>query len=1549
MSDYVNILQTTTTGFTPYFTSGYVFSTGAIANGGAWYDGYNASGLHSSGGFLVGISEDSSKLKSFLETADLGSITFSDLDYADTGKFIIGTSDLRGTGIHYSGFGAAAGSAPLTASTAYHFAAYQEITGAAGLSTVVTGKIGIGNDFAQGFYEGTVTTDDLEIDIETTFDTGSQSGSGIRFGRDLSLSMNFIDRAGDSVGSASEFAGNPYFSNLNIDIGSAPNPTVNIVRSGYKENFQDPLFEFSEVDNINVFGSFTKDYTVRTRLTDENGEISTGDFVVYGSPTPKIVSSLVQDASGTFRNNNSSNFVSPTPDAPNSQDLTSHSQINTTPLTGGIYVEVDFPYGQRLDLDRIDIYGASGQGNSFPLKPANFLRSHDLSDGFNTFTITRNFGVTQEVPYFYALVPYSVDGTSGTPQSIGPFTAAAQNLARDPILYKNVTNQKMKGCLDIQGCGLNIVGDGSAGATPPTLYVSGDSSGTGEGSRLTLNNIPYMLSGDAAASTGITLQGVTDNGNATTNDISVGSTGAPTAPVTIKTDPSDHAGLDVYADGDLGNRILTLKADSSAAGEIIVKDTAGVDSVKLSNTSSRGQLGLFDAGGNLRGEMVVDSNNQGELTLKDSSANASIKLSSDSNKRGIVDIYDAAGVSKIEMKADSNDEGIMSIKDSLGNLSTKVQGHKSVISALNSNIYSTGSVIIAGSGHIISGDFDLIAGGATANISGGDYNFIGGGSGIDITHSAYSSSIGGYNNDIGSGDYSVIAGGKNNLISGLTASHGRNFIGGGQGNHITGVPISCIVGGDSNKIYGFNSTIVGGNDNRILANGYSFVGGGESNYLLGEFANVLGGEGNATFGTHANIAGGGFNVASGIYSFVGGGLENKASGDYSYAFGRKVEIGKDQDGAAVLADGQDRTHSSSGQHTLTLDFASGVYVPTTGFFNALHVSGVPVLTGENNPAEADTLQTVTNRGDTTTNSIEIEGQHLSGVTGKFSRDLDVGTDPSHGGHVLSASSTNGRVGVGMNGSDVGGGAFAVYGGAMIGSSYAPYEAPPSDGLLVQGTAGFGTSSPASGAVHIYKNATIGTITAPNVANATLHIQDSSTNMYLDGNSIVTDDNSYISTSGSNYLAFGTNNTERIRIEGGGDIGIGTTNPSYCLEVTKSAASSLLSRFYNSSSTNGQGILVRAGETSNENRILQLASRDDTKVMTVNSNGRVGIGADTTPTYNLDLGGGTSSTSNTLRINQNDGGTAIRMGAGGGSSDVVMLRIDGSSTAGEHDGETDKSKYGFSLKYMGARSSNANSLSVFSDNQAAANQVEALTITQSGQLGILSTGISNFSSDIMGLQVAPNTDVSAEIGRAHVGSVGHTDYAGFSHVDQNTTTNYAILQQSNGATYVNAANGTNIYFRMNNAAVGGFNSSTDFYVDTDTLYVDASEDRVGINTTTPANALDVVGHFSATSKSFVIDHPTKENKKLQYGSLEGPEHGVFVRGTTNKNVIKLPDYWKDLVHEDSITVTLTPLHTFQSLYVKSKTPEQIVVGGVERSYDYVVYGERKDIDKLEVEI
>jgi plastocyanin len=113
-------------------------------------------------------------------------------------------------------------------------------------------------------------------------------------------------------------------------------------------------------------------------------------------------------------------------------------------------------------------------------------------------------------------------------------------------------------------------------------------------------------------------------------------------------------------------------------------------------------------------------------------------------------------------------------------------------------------------------------------------------------------------------------------------------------------------------------------------------------------------------------------------------------------------------------------------------------------------------------------------------------------------------------------------------------------------------------------------------------------------------------------------------------------------------------------------------------------------------------------------------------------------------------------------------------------------------------------------------------------------------------------------------------------------------------------------------------------------------------------LTVDGHFSAVTKSFLIDHPSKEGAKLQYASLEGPENGVYVRGTTKETFITLPDYWRDLVHNSSVTVTLTPVGSFQPLFVESKSSREIIVGGVCGYYDYVVWGERKDVAKLEVE-
>ena len=114
-----------------------------------------------------------------------------------------------------------------------------------------------------------------------------------------------------------------------------------------------------------------------------------------------------------------------------------------------------------------------------------------------------------------------------------------------------------------------------------------------------------------------------------------------------------------------------------------------------------------------------------------------------------------------------------------------------------------------------------------------------------------------------------------------------------------------------------------------------------------------------------------------------------------------------------------------------------------------------------------------------------------------------------------------------------------------------------------------------------------------------------------------------------------------------------------------------------------------------------------------------------------------------------------------------------------------------------------------------------------------------------------------------------------------------------------------------------------------------------------------GDLSATSKSFLIPNKRKPGFMLRHGSLEGPEHGVYVRGKlTNQNKIQLPEYWSWLVDENSITVQLTPVGTFQKYLVKSISTSEIEISNLENSENincfYIIHGERKDIDKMIVD-
>jgi hypothetical protein len=135
-------------------------------------------------------------------------------------------------------------------------------------------------------------------------------------------------------------------------------------------------------------------------------------------------------------------------------------------------------------------------------------------------------------------------------------------------------------------------------------------------------------------------------------------------------------------------------------------------------------------------------------------------------------------------------------------------------------------------------------------------------------------------------------------------------------------------------------------------------------------------------------------------------------------------------------------------------------------------------------------------------------------------------------------------------------------------------------------------------------------------------------------------------------------------------------------------------------------------------------------------------------------------------------------------------------------------------------------------------------------------------------------------------------------------------------------------------------------------INGSTTRIGIGLSNPQFELEILGELSATNKSFVINHPTKSGLKLRYGSLEGPENGVYVRGELKgTNIIEVPDHWIGLVHEDSYTVHLTPIGKYAQLYVKKIENYNVFVAENNNSYIhcyYSVWAERKDIPKLVTE-
>jgi hypothetical protein len=113
-------------------------------------------------------------------------------------------------------------------------------------------------------------------------------------------------------------------------------------------------------------------------------------------------------------------------------------------------------------------------------------------------------------------------------------------------------------------------------------------------------------------------------------------------------------------------------------------------------------------------------------------------------------------------------------------------------------------------------------------------------------------------------------------------------------------------------------------------------------------------------------------------------------------------------------------------------------------------------------------------------------------------------------------------------------------------------------------------------------------------------------------------------------------------------------------------------------------------------------------------------------------------------------------------------------------------------------------------------------------------------------------------------------------------------------------------------------------------------------------------LTAQQKNFVESHPTDPTKEIVYVSLEGPEAGVYERGTARlidgRATIRLPEHFALVASEEGLTVQLTPRGQWLQLYTERLNTAQCVVGeahGNSGEFDYLIQAVRKGREDHEV--
>jgi hypothetical protein len=455
----------------------------------------------------------------------------------------------------------------------------------------------------------------------------------------------------------------------------------------------------------------------------------------------------------------------------------------------------------------------------------------------------------------------------------------------------------------------------------------------------------------------------------------------------------------------------------------------------------------------------------------------------------------------------------------------------------------------------------------------------------------------------------------------------------------------------------------------------------------------------------------------------------------------------------------------------------------------------------------------------------------------------------------------------------------------------------------------------------------------------------------------------VGTQNSNDFVLNTTDTERVRITSGGNVGIGTTTPNAKLDVngniivtgSLTTTSTIVARnyimatdtLYIQKGVGGYQSYITAEQTAaSTGNSFKFWNSGTGTLMTIGYNGYVGIGT-TSPTYQLHVNGGPtevggqvvaafekqSSTDGKIATFVNTTGSGytsyIYIGSNPGRDWKIGKNVLNSGTTGHFQITNDLNQ----LRMQISAADDSITFPSSSVGIGTTNATDKLTVY--GAMASYKTG-----ADTIQTQVYLANGGNTRAFNLQLNS-GGTGLDLWSYNSANAWLRHTTFDYDGRVGIGTAAPAAKL-------EISGSSNSALLHVKSPIsgaiLFVSGSG-AVGIGTSAVgAFTLQVSGSFGATTKSFIIDHPTKAGKKLMYGSLESPYHGIRLTGRDTlkegKCKIQLPDYIYKLILHDSVNIQLTGIKCNKTLYVDEiNIPENYFT----IAYDKAIFESYKDYD------